>query len=155
MALPSKNIKTNEIAGLDTFYNGGSGSGNFGHAGRPGQRGGSGNGQGKTVAEKKGGDSKKKGEKSKLGFEKTKRDPEGFGLTKTSARYVDWDDKGNYNLELYDRNEELWDGGLIFRPEGSKLRVIDVFTFSRLTGKTFKSADELTDAYKKELREFY
>ena len=48
MALPSKEVKNNEIAGLDTFYNGGKGSGNFGHEGRPGKRGGSGNGQGKS-----------------------------------------------------------------------------------------------------------
>lgn len=41
MALPTRNTKLNEIAEFDTFYNGGKGSGNFGHAGRPGERGGS------------------------------------------------------------------------------------------------------------------
>ena len=45
MAQPIRQVKSNEIAELDTFYNGGEGSGNFGHAGRPGKRGGSGNGQ--------------------------------------------------------------------------------------------------------------
>lgn len=46
MALPIRNTKTTEIAGLDTFYNGGKGSGNFGHSGRPGEIGGSGSGKG-------------------------------------------------------------------------------------------------------------
>ena len=46
MALPTKQVKYHEIAELDTFYNGGKGSGNFGHSGRPGKVGGSGNGQG-------------------------------------------------------------------------------------------------------------
>lgn len=41
----------NEMGGLDTFYNGGKGSGNFGHAGRPGKRGGSGSGQGDSKAD--------------------------------------------------------------------------------------------------------
>lgn len=41
MALPSKNTQLNEIADFDVFRNGGKGSGNFGHAGRPGERGGS------------------------------------------------------------------------------------------------------------------
>lgn len=44
MATPSKQVKLNEIADLDTFYNGGKGSGNFGHSGRPGEVGGSGKG---------------------------------------------------------------------------------------------------------------
>lgn len=44
MAIPIKQVKTNEIADLDTFYNGGKGSGNFGHSGRPGEVGGSGKG---------------------------------------------------------------------------------------------------------------
>lgn len=148
MALPTKNTQLTEIAGLDTFRNGGPGSGNFGHAGRPGEIGGSSK-QGGSVEEKA------EGEKSKLGFAKTKRDPEGFGLTKTSARYVEGRGKGNYSLELYDRNEKEWDGGLIFRAEDKALRVVDVYTFSRLVGRTFRSADDLTDAYKKELREFY
>lgn len=46
MVLPSKITKLNEIEELDTFYNGGKGSGNFGHAGRPGEVGGSGKGGG-------------------------------------------------------------------------------------------------------------
>lgn len=46
MALPIKNTKINIIEGIDTFYNGGKGSGNFGHAGRPGERGGSSSGGG-------------------------------------------------------------------------------------------------------------
>ena len=41
MALPIKNTKLNTIEGIDTFYNGGKGSGNFGHAGREGEVGGS------------------------------------------------------------------------------------------------------------------
>lgn len=41
MAIPTRNAQLNEIADFDTFYNGGSGSGNFGHAGRPGEIGGS------------------------------------------------------------------------------------------------------------------
>lgn len=53
MALPIRNTKTTEIAGLDTFYNGGKGSGNFGHSGRPGEVGGSGNGSGETISKKK------------------------------------------------------------------------------------------------------
>ena len=47
MALPSKygiNKGLNSMAGLSAYENGGSGSGNFGHAGRPGKRGGSGKG---------------------------------------------------------------------------------------------------------------
>lgn len=44
MATPIKQVKNNEIADLDTFYNGGKGSGNFGHSGRPGEVGGSGKG---------------------------------------------------------------------------------------------------------------
>lgn len=56
MALPIRNTKTTEIAGLDTFYNGGKGSGNFGHSGRPGEVGGSGDGQGKVTKEKRGGE---------------------------------------------------------------------------------------------------
>lgn len=46
MAQPTKQAKQNEIAGLDTFRNGGKGSGNFGHRGRPGEVGGSGDGMG-------------------------------------------------------------------------------------------------------------
>ena len=46
MALPTRNTQLNEIADFDTFYNGGKGSGNFGHSGRPGKVGGSGKGQG-------------------------------------------------------------------------------------------------------------
>ena len=45
MAIPSKQVKNNEIADFDTFYNGGKGSGNFGHSGRPGEVGGSGKGE--------------------------------------------------------------------------------------------------------------
>lgn len=41
MALPTRNTQLNEIADIDTFYNGGKGSGNFGHSGRPGEVGGS------------------------------------------------------------------------------------------------------------------
>lgn len=41
MALPTKITSLNEISGIDTFYNGGKGSGNFGHLGRPGEVGGS------------------------------------------------------------------------------------------------------------------
>lgn len=41
MGLPIKNTKLNTIEGIDTFYNGGKGSGNFGHSGRPGKVGGS------------------------------------------------------------------------------------------------------------------
>lgn len=52
MGQPSKQVKTNEIAGLDTFYNGGKGSGNFGHAGRPGKVGGSGKGEGVPTSKK-------------------------------------------------------------------------------------------------------
>ena len=44
MALPTKHTMLNEMEGLDTFYNGGKGSGNFGHAGRPGKVGGSSSG---------------------------------------------------------------------------------------------------------------
>ena len=44
MALPTKHTMLNKIEGLDTFYNGGKGSGNFGHSGRPGKIGGSGDG---------------------------------------------------------------------------------------------------------------
>ena len=45
MAIPTRQVKFNEIADLDTFYNGGKGSGNFGHSGRPGEVGGSGKGK--------------------------------------------------------------------------------------------------------------
>ena len=38
------NLLKNKIAELEAYLNGGKGSGNFGHAGRPGQRGGSGKG---------------------------------------------------------------------------------------------------------------
>lgn len=41
MPQPLKRASLNEIGGIDTFYNGGAGSGNFGHAGRPGEVGGS------------------------------------------------------------------------------------------------------------------
>ena len=41
MATPTKHTMLNKIEGLDTFYNGGKGSGNFGHSGRPGKIGGS------------------------------------------------------------------------------------------------------------------
>ena len=41
MALPTKYTKLNTIEGIGTFYNGGKGSGNFGHSGRPGEVGGS------------------------------------------------------------------------------------------------------------------
>ena len=41
MALPIKIIKLNSSENLETFRNGGKGSGNFGHAGRPGEIGGS------------------------------------------------------------------------------------------------------------------
>ena len=46
MALPIKIIKLNSSENLETFRNGGKGSGNFGHAGRPGEVGGSGDGTG-------------------------------------------------------------------------------------------------------------
>lgn len=52
MAIPTKQVKFNEIAGLDTFHNGGKGSGNFGHSGRPGEVGGSGKGQGEASDER-------------------------------------------------------------------------------------------------------
>lgn len=39
------NLLKNKIAELEAYLNGGKGSGNFGHAGRPGKRGGSGKGQ--------------------------------------------------------------------------------------------------------------
>lgn len=59
MALPTKTTQLNEIASIDTFYNGGKGSGNFGHAGRPGEIGGSSargaRGASKSTIEKKGG----------------------------------------------------------------------------------------------------
>ncbi len=42
MATPTKHTILNKIEDLDTFYNGGKGSGNFGHSGRPGKIGGSG-----------------------------------------------------------------------------------------------------------------
>lgn len=51
MAIPIKQAKINEIAGLNVFYNSGKGSGNFGHAGRPGKRGGSGSGSGVSSKE--------------------------------------------------------------------------------------------------------
>ena len=41
MALPTKITKINSSENLDTFRNGGKGSGNFGHSGRPGEVGGS------------------------------------------------------------------------------------------------------------------
>lgn len=41
-----------KVASLEKALNGGKGSGNFGHTGRPGKIGGSGNGQGETVVEK-------------------------------------------------------------------------------------------------------
>ena len=56
MALPTRHTQLNEIADFNTFYNGGPGSGNFGHAGRPGERGGSssgGSGISKAVATQK------------------------------------------------------------------------------------------------------
>lgn len=68
MALPIRNTKTTEIAGLDTFYNGGKGSGNWGHSGRPGEVGGSGSGKGgasQTVSDDKGGDGSKYGKYSR------------------------------------------------------------------------------------------
>lgn len=49
MALPSSygiEKNRNSLEGLRAYENGGKGSGNFGHAGRPGERGGSGRGQG-------------------------------------------------------------------------------------------------------------
>lgn len=49
MALPSRyriDKKINSMEGLSAYENGGKGSGNFGHAGRPGKRGGSGSGTG-------------------------------------------------------------------------------------------------------------
>ena len=49
MALPSKygvDKKINSMEGLSAYENGGKGSGNFGHSGRPGEGGGSGNGFG-------------------------------------------------------------------------------------------------------------
>ena len=49
MSLPSKygiDKNINSMAGLSAYENGGKGSGNFGHSGRPGERGGSGSGQG-------------------------------------------------------------------------------------------------------------
>lgn len=52
MAQPIRNIMINEIAEIDTFYNGGKGSGNFGHKGRPGEVGGSGDGMGVSVSDK-------------------------------------------------------------------------------------------------------
>ena len=51
MALPSKysiSKKLNSMDGLSAYENGGSGSGNFGHSGRPGKVGGSGSGQGSS-----------------------------------------------------------------------------------------------------------
>lgn len=52
MALPSNygiEKNRNSMAGLSAYENGGPGSGNFGHAGRPGKRGGSGKGSGINV----------------------------------------------------------------------------------------------------------
>ena len=56
MAIPSSyNIdkKINSFAEMGVLENGGKGSGNFGHAGRPGEVGGSGDGTGQTVEEMK------------------------------------------------------------------------------------------------------
>ena len=59
MALPSRygiDKNMNSMAGLSAYENGGKGSGNFGHAGRPGERGGSsasGSGISKAVATQK------------------------------------------------------------------------------------------------------
>ena len=55
MALPSKygiDKKINSMEGLSAYENGGKGSGNFGHSGRPGEVGGSGNGQGSNSEKK-------------------------------------------------------------------------------------------------------
>ena len=53
MALPTKHTKLNTIEGIGTFYNGGKGSGNFGHSGRPGYVGGAGKGgKGKSAEDK-------------------------------------------------------------------------------------------------------
>ena len=55
MALPSKygiDKKINSMEGLSAYENGGKGSGNFGHAGRPGERGGSGKGGRPTYLDK-------------------------------------------------------------------------------------------------------
>lgn len=55
MALPSRygiDKKINSMEGLSAYENGGKGSGNFGHSGRPGQVGGSGDGTGETIDEK-------------------------------------------------------------------------------------------------------
>lgn len=52
MALPIKygiEKKINSMKGLSAYENGGKGSGNFGHSGRPGERGGSGDGQGSST----------------------------------------------------------------------------------------------------------
>lgn len=76
MAIPSKygiDKKINSMEGMSAYENGGKGSGNFGHAGRPGKVGGSGNGETSSDrtkeeskdVEAKGGDGKKYGKYSR------------------------------------------------------------------------------------------
>lgn len=55
MALPSKygiEKKINSMEGMSAYDNGGKGSGNFGHSGRPGQIGGSGSGGGISMPDR-------------------------------------------------------------------------------------------------------
>lgn len=62
MALPSKNVRLNEIADFDVFRNGGKGSGNFGHLGRPGEVGGSASSGGGAGASTSDGGANKEGD---------------------------------------------------------------------------------------------
>lgn len=81
------NLLKEKVAVLESFLNGGKGSGNFGHAGRPGQRGGSGKGGLKHSKSGGGDDERKALDKKVREYKKKLKALDEEGVPFTSPRY--------------------------------------------------------------------
>ena len=105
---------------------------------------------------------KKKAGDSEIISAKTKKDPDGLGLTKKDFSYEKIGKTGPkqgpvyYLREFYPEEDDYEDVLAFEKIKGKKkLLVLEVPTFSRLTGKEFDSLDSLAEAYVKDTAELY
>lgn len=98
MALPTRNTQINEIAGIEVFRNGGPGSGNFDHAGRPGEVGGS-------APEGSGGKSESSSDGAKTIDDRLKKVKDMIAKAKKMSD-EDFEDDDNFLADVYDSAED-------------------------------------------------
>ena len=142
------NLLKEKVAVLESFLNGGKGSGNFGHAGRPGQRGGS--GKGGLKHSKSGGvdDERKALDKKVREYKKKLKALDEEGVPFTSPRYQGmWEE---YMAVLKERESKKGAKGEKSMVEGVKSynpeKGIDGgFTVNTKNGKAYKLGE--SDGY--------